>query len=327
MLLRNPNLVTRFRRYGLVVVVPLLVMLLATPAAAQSDARLGGRVVDADGNPIANATITVYSINRGDSRTIKSNEEGDYAGRGFRIEVYRVRVEAEGYNPQEQDVKLNFGTNVVDATLMVAVAQPDVDFGTLNGLYQTAFAAYTDKDWPLAETAVRDLFDGMGEFESEESITMRKSALEVLAMAILQQGRTDEAIATYEELLALDPDSLPANTWIAQAYASKNDYEGALKYLRRAAELAPDDSSVQYNTGATLVQTGNVEEGIVMIERALELRPDFPLATKTIGFAYAQTGEYAKAVAALNAYLEYAPEDATDRAEIQGMIEALESMI
>jgi tetratricopeptide (TPR) repeat protein len=160
---------------------------------------------------------------------------------------------------------------------------------------------------------------------------MRASALEILGRSQLETGELAAAIATYEQLLAINPESVPAHAWKSQAHVRSEDFDAALPHVRRAAELAPDDAAMQYNAAAILLQIGEVKEGIATLERAVALRPDFPLARKQLGYAYLRLGGedstyYEKALGELRTYLEIAP-DAADKADVEGMIAALEAQV
>lgn len=301
-----------------------MLFLFAPEASAQRDAVIAGKVTDQQGNPIANAVIQIMSPERGNSRELRTTSNGEYIGRGFRIEVYVVRVLADGYDPVEQQVKTNLGMNTVDVTL--AVSRPDVDYEGLNALYQDGFSAYENERWSQAAEQMEELLAGIEGLDSEEAGVMRLSATEILAQAQVNQGLEDEAIATYQHLAELDSDSLAAHSWLGDLYTRKQDFETAAPYLKRAAELSPDDAAIQYNAGAIMLQVGDVEGAIAAMERAVELRPDFPLALKNLGYAYLRTQEYAKSIEALQKYLDASP-DAPDRADVEGMIEALKAQI
>jgi tetratricopeptide (TPR) repeat protein len=55
------------------------------------------------------------------------------------------------------------------------------------------------------------------------------------------EGKHDEAIAEYQQALALDPKFSDAMHGLAQAYYAKNDFENAITAAQRILELDPDD--------------------------------------------------------------------------------------
>jgi len=317
------------RSLGLVVLA--LSLGVAAPAYAQRDGVIAGRVTDVDGNPIVGATVTVLSLERGDSRTFETDAEGDYYGRGYRTDRYLVTMSAAGFQAQQQEVKVNFGVNTVDGTLARAVAPSDVSYDEINQLYQAGFAAYEKQDWASARDAMAPLIDALEGMSGDEADTMRLSGLEVLGRAQFELDDMDAAIATYARLLEIAPDSVPGHAWKSQAHVRNQDLEGALPHVRRAAELAPDDAAMQYNAAVILLQMDSVEDGILAMERAVALRPEFALAKKQLGYAYLRLGGqdpayYEKALVKLREYLELTPE-AADRADVEGMITALEAQI
>lgn len=318
---------TRHALPSFVATLVLATLFVSPPADAQRDAVIAGRVVDVDGNPVTGAVIVVTSADRGDSRELRTDDEGNFMGRGFRpAENYVVQVQAEGFAGMQQDLRTSLGTNTADFTLPRADPNAGVDYEALNALYDEGFKAWQAQDWPEAERLMVELLDGMATLVGDDVETMRRSATEVLGVAYLEQGQHDASIATFESLLEMDPDSLTAHTWLGQGYTRKGDYETAAPHLRRAAELAPDSPEVQYNAGAVLLQIGEVEDGIAAMERSIELRPDFPVARKNLAYAYLRVEKYAEAIAMLESYLELSP-DAPDRADIEGMIEALKAQI
>lgn len=299
---------------------------VAVPALAQHDAVIAGRIVDPEGNPVKGAKVIIFSIERGDQRELRTNDKGEYIGRGFRPERYRIQVQAEGFAPIEQEMRARLGMNTLDLTLPPASAALNVDYERLNGLYDKGFKAYQAQDWPTAEAAMSEFIPAIAELTSDEAATVRKSAHEVLGRALYEQGKYDEAVAVYEKLLELDPDSVPGHVWAAQAYTRKQEFDKAMPHLVRAAELAPDDAAIQYNAGAILLQLNHVQEGIDHMERAIEIQPEFPIAYKNLGFAYLRAQDYASAVKMLKRYLEQSP-NAPDKADIEGMIQAIEAQI
>jgi tetratricopeptide (TPR) repeat protein len=55
------------------------------------------------------------------------------------------------------------------------------------------------------------------------------------------EGKHDEAIAEYQQALALDPKFADAMHGLAQAHYAKNDFENAIVAAQRILELDPDD--------------------------------------------------------------------------------------
>ncbi len=58
---------------------------------------------------------------------------------------------------------------------------------------------------------------------------------------LFASGKHDDAIAAYEEALAIDPAYTDALHGLAQSYAAKGELDRAIEIAKRIAELDPDD--------------------------------------------------------------------------------------
>lgn len=97
-------------------------------AADTSGGSLKGQVTGADGEVIANASITVTHIAKGLVRTVRSNEKGEYNLRNLPVGEYQIRFEKDGYSPaQAEDVRVRVGQSMIyDGTLMITAGDGQV---------------------------------------------------------------------------------------------------------------------------------------------------------------------------------------------------------
>ncbi|MBE3144286.1 MAG: tetratricopeptide repeat protein [Planctomycetes bacterium] len=63
-------------------------------------------------------------------------------------------------------------------------------------------------------------------------------------------------------------------------------YDEALAAYQQAADQAPEDSIVQYNTGVAFMALGKVEEAIAAFKKTLEIQPENHQALKYLGQIY-----------------------------------------
>jgi tetratricopeptide (TPR) repeat protein len=66
----------------------------------------------------------------------------------------------------------------------------------------------------------------------------------------------------------------------------------AILHLRRAIELQPQNADYHFELGATLGQTGKVEQGIQECKKAAELKPEWDLPRIEIGIILGNHGRY-----------------------------------
>ena len=122
----------------------LIAALSMAPVFAQStSSALSGQVVDAGGNPVAGAEVTIRHTESGTVSRVVTDASGRYNARGLRVGgPYTVTVNKEGLGTDtEQNVYLALDvTNSVDAQLGVAAS---ADATTLEGVVVTGVAGST----------------------------------------------------------------------------------------------------------------------------------------------------------------------------------------
>ena len=83
---------------------------------------LTGRVVDSPGNPVANATVTVTSVDNGQARSATTGTDGSYRFDDLPLGNYRMKLEAAGFQTLEIPSATVDGTKpvVVDEKLQAS---------------------------------------------------------------------------------------------------------------------------------------------------------------------------------------------------------------
>src|ERR1700680_412827 len=98
----------------------LVILLLAVPAFSQGRfRRILGTVTDQSGGVVANATVTVIDTQRGVTKTLTTDDAGEYNAPNLTPSSYTVRAEAKGFKKLErQNVVLEVGKEIrVDLTV------------------------------------------------------------------------------------------------------------------------------------------------------------------------------------------------------------------
>ncbi len=82
---------------------------------------LTGRVTDASGGAVANATVTATNVDKGQAQTATTGTDGSYKFDGLPPGNYRVKFEASGFKPVELPFAMVNGTEtaVLDAKLEI----------------------------------------------------------------------------------------------------------------------------------------------------------------------------------------------------------------
>src|ERR1044071_8126862 len=103
----------KFYRQGLSVVF-LLTFVFVLPAYTQvNTADLTGRITDQQGNVVSGATVTAANKGTGASRTVTTNDAGEYTITQLPPGKYDLSVEARNFSKAlAQDFELNVGAKV-----------------------------------------------------------------------------------------------------------------------------------------------------------------------------------------------------------------------
>jgi Flp pilus assembly protein TadD len=117
-----------------------------------------------------------------------------------------------------------------------------------------------------------------------DSVTLFEHALKVtknnflalnnLGMAYQSQGKTEQAISQYTQLLQFKPDDAKAHNNLGNALKAQGKLEEADEHYRQAVKYNPASAEAHNNLGLSLVAQGRIEEGIDQYHQALRLKPD-----------------------------------------------------
>lgn len=113
------------------------------------------------------------------------------------------------------------------------------------------------------------------------------SALTLIGMIQNQQGDFDGARATYEKLLALDPDRLIALNNLAYLYSEHfNQLDKAFEAARKARDLAPYDPFFSDTLGWIVLKRGDYPWALSLLQASADKLPDQPEVLYHLGMAY-----------------------------------------
>ena len=163
-----------------------------------------------------------------------------------------------------------------------------------------------------------------------DSVTLWTHAVEVdpqndvalynLGAALGDAGRRDEAIARYEQVLAIVPahDAARRNRDLLEAarledegngLASRRDLAAAISRYAEAVKLDPRRTHARAGLGVALTELGRVEEALPHLQAALDQGAADPAVSNALAYALAQSGDEAAAITVLRAARQRYPGD------------------
>jgi len=288
----------------------MTVALAATSAFAAGEARITGRILDAQTQqPIPNATIKYEAI---EAKTVKKEQpaknDGSYAL--FILDGtirYRFTFSAPGYTPFSEDVKLKLGEpNKKDVLLVKAGAAPAAAAGNTKPVETTstvdpAVAAYNEGA-TLANSG--DVASAIKKFESAVAAKPDfGAAWMALARVQLKQKNYPAAITAAQKYLEMDEEDTDMWAVLHAAYTATGDKAKAAEALKRL----PANASALFNDAARAINNGNDTEGEKLLKQAIAADASFANAYYELGMIYVRAQKNADARANLNKYLELDP--------------------
>ncbi|HEY3939832.1 MAG TPA: tetratricopeptide repeat protein [Bryobacteraceae bacterium] len=126
-----------------------------------------------------------------------------------------------------------------------------------------------------------------------------------------QHGRLDEAIAAYQQALALNPQFANAHYNLGNAHRAKNNLEPAAESFRLAVKCSVKADPVHGHAlaalGQVLAAVGRADNAIPYLQEALTLMPDDPELWYLCGCLENSRKEYVAAIACFQNALRLAP--------------------
>ncbi len=153
--------------------------------------------------------------------------------------------------------------------------------------------AWDRGDWDEAVTQLEKA--SAGKLVSYEQIEI----LTVLGAAYQRAKKLDQAQATLERALKLDPKSSRAWTYLGITHRVKGEHAKARECYEKALELNPKNNEALSSYGSLLILEDRPKEAIAKFERAIELDPSLAVSHGNLALALAMDGQFDAAEAAL----------------------------
>jgi tetratricopeptide (TPR) repeat protein len=131
----------------------------------------------------------------------------------------------------------------------------------------------------------------------------------LLAMALRQTGRTEEALSRLRRAIKRQPAYAPAFHELGYLLMSLEHYDEAIDALRHGLEIAPMMPQLSIQLGEVLLRRRSYGEAKAAFARALEIAPNSAEALFGLAKAHQSLGEAAPAAAYYRRCLVLTPQD------------------
>jgi tetratricopeptide (TPR) repeat protein len=116
------------------------------------------------------------------------------------------------------------------------------------------------------------------------------------ARKLMQQGKTDEALATLQIVEARDPNTKGLSLELGAAYYKKSDFPKAIEYLKKAVAADPANQEATQLLGLSYYLGGHPADAIPLLEKVQGWFPRANVdAAYILGICYIQSKQYDQA--------------------------------
>jgi tetratricopeptide (TPR) repeat protein len=130
-----------------------------------------------------------------------------------------------------------------------------------------------------------------------------------LGTVLRDNGKLDEAIASFNQAIQLKPDAAAYNN-LGTAMREKNRLEDAVAAYRQAISRNPRFAQAHNNLGNALKDLGQLTQAIAAYRRAIQLKPDYAGAYGNLSIALREHGEIEASIMAARRAIALRPDDA-----------------
>jgi len=130
-----------------------------------------------------------------------------------------------------------------------------------------------------------------------------------VAGVLIAQGYTEQAKMFLLKSLEIDPNFARSHANLAVILAAEGRPNEAIWHLEKAVANAPKNREIRYNLGLLLARQGRLEESVKEFEELVRLQPDMAEAHYQLGLSLLRLGRSGEAVSHLKEALRLRPDD------------------
>jgi tetratricopeptide (TPR) repeat protein len=129
--------------------------------------------------------------------------------------------------------------------------------------------------------------------------------------ALFKQGKVDEAVAEYEQAVAIDPNLDAARLGLGEALMQERKFDAATEQFSKVLEANPENSAARLQIGVLRGWQGRYDEAIAAFSEVLRRHPDDVAAHNNLGNVLTLQGKYEEALKHFEKAVQLSPNHAT----------------
>jgi len=279
----------------------LILALGLAPAWAQTQGKIEGRVLNASGQPLEKAAVSIVSARTSSVHyELAADKNGRFVQIGLAPGSYVVSVKKDGFAPYSSEARVRIDeTTSLEITLKTVEAAVQKTLSEADSLFLKGNKLYADQKYPEASAA----------FDKAVALDPANWRYRLnLGLSLKKQGQAEEALAAFRKAVEINPEVSSANREAGEALAKAEKFAEARPFFEKAAALDPDNADIHYNLGLCLSSLGEPEAAMAQFQRVVELQPDYADAHYQMGTLLIGQNKIPEAVACLEKFLALAPQ-------------------
>ena len=303
----------------------VLLTVSAVPALAQSVVR--GKVVDAQGKAVADATVLFEATDANRKTQTKTDKNGDFLQVGLSSGSYKVTASKDGVGSQTLNSNVRQGpNNPLSFTLTTSSNLSNADKEAAVALQTAAAAAMEAMKAGRHDEAIAKFNEVIAKMPTCADCYYNLGTVYVAKQDLPQ------AEAAFKKMVELKPDAAEGYTGLAGVYNAQKKFDLAAEASSKAQQLSGGaaggggGAEASYNQGVILFNSGKFAEAKTQFEAATKADPNMGMAHYQLGMTALNLGQIPEAVAALEAYLKVEP-NGPKAAEVKAALPALQAML
>jgi len=316
---------TKLGRYAAGLMALAVTLAFAATAAAQVGT-VKGKVMDAQGNPVEGATVTITQKGAKSGRTLKTNKKGEFVQVGIFPANYVITAEKDN-EKANAEMTVSIGENP-DVNLKLSHTGPSPEVKAKQELLQKTF------DEGVAASKAGNNDEAIAKFtEAAGMVPNCADCYYNIGVANVQKQNLAGAEEAYKKAIELKPDHCDALANLANVYNAEKKLDLALETTGKAGQCGGGAAGAAgsggggnptslYNEGVILWNQNKYPEAKAKFEAAAKADPTNAETQYRLGMADLNVGDMAGAAAAFEACLKAAP-SGPHAAEVKGILGSL----
>ena len=295
-----------------------LAFALGVPGYGQAWAgrgRLQGAVKDESGKPVEGAKITLRKgTDRVDPKTpgpapIETDKNGKWSILGLGEGPWGILIEKEGFIPSEGQAPVNeFGpAQPINVTLkvipkeVIQKAEQEDKGSQAKAAIERGNALLNEGKFAEARASYQE---GIAKLEDK---TLHPAILRAIADTYYRENKSDPAIDTLKQALALAPDDVDTLRLITTLLVAAGREAEAQTYMAKLPQGTTLDPNTILNLGIKAFNEGKMDQALAQFDRAVKENPNLADAYYYRALAYLNQDKKAQAKADLQKLLQLDP--------------------